>query len=120
MPVHQEITHAFKESCNDGYDSDGKFDPFFDAVAGEQCDSSDEEEENTSAGTPAEPVANNYAPAKPMANKDAPAKFVATNDTPAEHSALNDTPAINEAAINMMAVAQLKEQLKIISCHRVG
>jgi hypothetical protein len=112
MPAHQEITQTFKESYNVGYDSNGELGPFFDTVAGEQYDSSDEEEEDTPAGTPAEPVANNDAPAEPMANNDTPAKPVATNATPAEPSAINDAPAINEATSNLMTAAQLKEQLK--------
>ncbi len=51
-------------------------------------------------------MANNAVPA------DAPAEPAANNDAPAEPSAVNNTPAINEAAINLMTVSQLNEQLK--------
>jgi len=105
MTTRQEAKHTFKESYNDGYNSNDELGPFFDAVAGEQFDFSDEEEEDSLVSTPVEPMANSNAPAESGSNYD----------TPAEPSAINntlDTPAINEAAINLITVAQLKEELK--------
>jgi len=52
MPTRQEAKHTFKESYNNGYDSNDELGPFFDAVAGEQFDFSDEEEEDTPVSTP--------------------------------------------------------------------
>jgi len=88
--VHVEFNA--RDSYRDGYDSDGKLGPFFDAVMDEGTDESDDDEELPTASA-------------------APLPREATN-TAGEEPQPAPVPLLDEDSVKVMNVAQLKDELR--------